>query len=129
MEIEDSLRIFLTTATSREKRDRILNFLSSKKGQVKFFKLLSHDFIKYLDNSNFIPKLSEKELDQSGYLYCSHKIHSKQGSPLKILYNSAPWEGSWLLISESGKVAIYRPEGKIDDEIHIRTNHIAGKVS
>jgi len=120
MNVPEGLFFFLSSALVKSKRERFLGFLKNGKGQKKFARSLDHDLFKFLDKNLFVTKLSEKVLSQSGNLFCSNGINSNSESSMIDLYGKAPWEGGWLLISKSGKFAIYRPEGRIDDEIHIK---------
>ncbi len=120
MNISKGLENFISQALVKNRRDRFRGFLSSKKGHQKFASSLDHDLEKALDNSNFVAKLSDKELQQRGELYCSNGVTNDSEVLMVDLYGKAPWEGGWLLLNKDGTLAIYRPEGKIDDEIHIK---------
>ena len=119
MNISDGLRLFLSNALINSKRDRYIGFLSNNKGHIKFSKSLSHDFISCLDRSLFTNKFSDEVLNQSGDLYCANGVTNGSEASMMVLYGKAPWEGGWLLINKTGKLAIYRAEGKIDDEVYI----------
>ena len=120
MNISEGLKFFLGTALIKAKRERFLGFLSNSKGHKKLASSLDHDLAKFLDTTLFVKKISEKEMTQLGDLYCSNGVTSNSESSMLDLYGKAPWDGGWLLISKSGKIAIHRPEGRIDDEIHIK---------
>jgi hypothetical protein len=120
MHISEGLENFIHNALLKSKRDRILGFLTKEKNHKKFSSALDHDFEKYLDTTKFVSKLSESELEQVGNLYCSNGVTNNSESPMVNLYGKAPWEGGWLLINKMGTLGIYRPEGRVDDEIHIK---------
>lgn len=119
MTISESLRVFLANALAKSKRDRYIRFLSNNKGRLKFSKSLNHDFISCLNRDFFTNKFSGEVLSQSGFLYCANGDANDSEASMQELYGKAPWEGGWLLISKTGKIAIYRAEGKIDDEVYI----------
>ena len=120
MKISSGLEHFLSEALTKNKRDRFIGFLSSAKGHIKFFKALDHDFVKHLDSTKFVEKIPEVELEQFGDLFCSNCVANDSNDSMTNLYGKAPWEGGWLLLNKHGTIAIYRPEGRIDDEIYIR---------
>jgi hypothetical protein len=120
MKINSSLENFINKALIKSKRERLVGFLSSAKGHVKFCKALSHDLEKYLDQAKFVSKFSESELEQPGDLYCSNGVTNDNEDLMVNLYGKAPWEGGWLLLNKLGTIAIYRPEGRIDDELYIK---------
>lgn len=120
MKISEGLKFFLSAALIKTKRDRFIGFLSNNKGHIKFARSLDHDLIKSLNTDLFVKKISENEMTEQGDLYCSNGVTNNSESSMVDLYGKAPWDGGWLLISKSGKIAIHRPEGRIDDEIHIK---------
>ena len=120
MIITDGLKFFIKHALVKSKRDRYLSLFDNKKGQLKFYKSLDHEFSKALNPSKFVEKITDKEMQQAGSLYCSNGVTSNSETSIEYLYGKAPWEGGWLLINENGTLAIYRPEGMIDDEVHIK---------
>jgi len=120
MNISLGLEYFISEALVKSKRDRFVGFLSSAKGQVKFSKSLDHEFVSYLNKSKFSSKFPQSELEQTGDIYCSNGVTNNSVETMANLYGKAPWEGGWLLLNKSGTIAIYRPEGKIDDELYIK---------
>ncbi|MCU7920531.1 MAG: hypothetical protein KZQ95_19570 [Candidatus Thiodiazotropha sp. (ex Epidulcina cf. delphinae)] len=120
MDISEGLESFIKRSVIKSKRDRYLGFLASVKGQIKFAKSLDHDFEKVLDDSKFVQKIERNELEQPGDLFCSNGVTNNTAISMYDLYGKAPWEGGWLLINKEGNLAIYRPEGRIDDELCIR---------
>ena len=120
MHITEGLEHFINNALLKSKRDRILGFLVNEKNHKKFYSALDHDFEKCIDTKKIIKKLTESELNQVGNLYCSNGVTDNSETPMVNLYGKAPWEGGWLLINKTGTLGIYRPEGRIDDEIHIK---------
>ncbi len=120
MNISKGLENFINRALVKNKRDRFRGYLASERGHRKFAHSLDHDLEKALDTSHFVAKLSDKELKQQGDLYCSNGVTNDCEASMFDLYGKAPWEGGWLLLNIEGTFAIYRPEGRIDDEIHIK---------
>lgn len=120
MKISAGLGNFLKNALLKNRCDRILEFLASEKNHKKFSSTLSHDFLGFLDATKFITKLSDSEMNEVGDLYCANGVTSDSEASLVNLYGKAPWEGGWLLVNKKGTLGIYRPEGRIDDEIHIK---------
>ncbi len=120
MNISEGLESFIKRAVIKSKRDRYLGFLTSAKGRMKFAKSLDHDFETVLDESKFVQNLERSELDQPGDLFCSNGVTSNTSTSMYDLYGKAPWEGGWLLINKKGNIAIYRPEGRIDEELCVR---------
>ena len=120
MKISRGLELFLSEALIKSKRERFLNFLGSDKGQIKFAKSLSHDLEKFIEPTKVVSRFSGSELKQQGNLYCSNGVTNDSFDTMINLYGKAPWEGGWLLVNKQGTLAIYRPEGKIDDELYIK---------
>ncbi len=120
MNISKGLEVFIKKAVVKTKRERYLGFLKSTKGQIKFAKSLDHDLEKALDNSKYVSEIGRSELEQNGELFCSNGVTNNTDTSMYNLYGKAPWEGGWLLINKQGTLAIYRPEGRIDDELFIK---------
>lgn len=120
MNISIGLERFINEAVVKSKKNRFIGFISSTKGHEKFSKSLSHELMKYLNESKFCSKFSQSELEQFGDLYCSNGVTNNSEDTMSNLYGKAPWEGGWLLLNKSGTIAIYRPEGNIDDELYIK---------
>jgi hypothetical protein len=120
MNISRGLEHFINEALVKNKRDRFVGFLSTTKGHAKFSKSLDHDFVSYLNKSKFTFKFSASVLEQTGDIYCSSGFTNNSEDSMANLYGKAPWEGGWLLLNKSGSIAIYRPEGRIDDELYIK---------
>ena len=120
MNISKGLEYFISNALVKNKRDRFKGFLSSDKGHKKFARSLDHDFEKAIDKSTFVTSIDKKEMEQAGNLYCSNGVTNDSDTSMADLYGKAPWEGGWLLLNKEGTFAIYRPEGRIDDQIYIK---------
>jgi len=120
MNISPGLEHFINEAIAKSKRDRFVGFLSNPKGHAKFSKSLDHELVKYLIKSNFTSKFQQSEFEQNGDIYCSNGVTNNSVDTMANLYGKAPWEGGWLLLNKSGTIAIYRPEGRIDDELYIK---------
>lgn len=113
------LHQFIDKAIVNSKRNRVLGFTSSPKKFHKFANLLNHEFLNILDHTKFIPPFDINASKQSGFLICSNGVFNECEKGFSELYGKAPWEGGWLIINSSGNYAIYRPEGKIDNEVYI----------
>ena len=120
MKRSNGLEHFLSEALIKNKRERFIGFLANPKGRVKFAKSLDHEFEKFLNPTKLTSKFSVPELEQTGDLYCSNGVTNDNDDSMVNLYGKAPWEGGWLLLNKLGTIAIYRPEGKIDDELYIK---------
>ncbi len=120
MNITDGLKYFVSSALVKSKRERFVGFLSNTKGHKKFLGSLDHDLEKLLDSSKIVSDISKIDMEQQGDLYCSNGVANNSDLSMVNLYDKAPWEGGWLLINKQGSLAIYRPEGRIDDEIYIK---------
>jgi hypothetical protein len=117
--ISDGLRKFIDRAIVKSKRERVAGFIANSKNHTKFSRILDHELLGVLDNSNFREPIDVNSLNELGFLYCSNGVSSEIGTSINDLYGEAPWEGGWLIVNLSGSFAIYRPEGKIDDEVFI----------
>lgn len=120
MNISKGLKAFLNKAVVNSKRYRYLDLIKSTKGQRKFAKSLDHDFENALDKSKIVDEIERSELEQNGQLFCSNGVTNNTDTSMYNLYGKAPWEGGWLLINKEGTLAIYRPEGRIDNELYIK---------
>ncbi len=120
MNITDGLKYFIGSALVKSKRERFIGFLSNAKSHKKFLASLDHDLEKLLDCSKIVFDISMIDMEEQGDLYCSNGVSNDSDSSMENLYDKAPWEGGWLLINKQGSSAIYRPEGRIDDEIYIK---------
>ncbi len=119
MIISNGLQKFVNRAIMKSKRERFLGFLSKSKNHAKFAKALDHELIAIMDKSLFREPIDINASKEVGYLYCSNGVSSDRETPIAELYGKAPWEGGWLIVNSTGNFAIYRPEGKIDDEVFI----------
>ena len=119
MIISDGLRKFIDNAILKPKHERVTGFISNSKNHVKLARSLDHEFIKFLDKSNFRNSIDINSSNELGFLYCSNGVSSENETRIAELYGKAPWEGGWLIVNLTGDFAIYRPEGKIDDEVFI----------
>ena len=115
----EALCIFLQGAMSKQERDRYLELISSKKGQEKFLRDLDHSIESHIFESCKVEELTQQQWNQAGYLFTSRGVFGQPVEMLRTTYESAPWDGGWLLIGQSGIFGIFRPEGRIDDEIYI----------
>src|SRR5690606_30389438 len=120
MRENNGLKHFLRNTLIPNRRERLIGFLASEKGFIKFSKSLDHDLEKFLDKTKLSLEFSEFEFEQAGYLYCSSGAELNKEGTIANLYKEAPWVGGWLIISKSGELAIYRPEGRIDDELYFK---------
>ena len=120
MDITDGLKFFINSALVNSKRERFIGFLSNTKSHKKFLVSLDHDLEKFLDGSKVVSNISKIDMEQQGDIYCSNGEANNTNSSMVTLYDEAPWEGGWLLINKQGSSTIYRPEGRVDDEIYIK---------
>lgn len=120
MKTSSILEYFFRKALVKSKQERFVGFSSSKKGLTKILKSLDDELLSCLNNEIFTSKFPNSELDQIGNFYCSNGTINEGVESMRHLYDSAPWEGGWLLMSDPESIAIYRPEGKIDSELYIR---------
>ncbi len=111
---------FVREAVIKRKRERYVGYLVNKKGQTKFLAALDHDLLRDIDDSKAVNELSEKEWLMHGYFYSSQGAYDIPNKTITEAYEKAPWEGGWLILSESGGLGVYRPEGRIDGEIYIK---------
>lgn len=115
----NALSVFLKGALVKEKQDRYLGFISSKKGREKFLRDLDHAIEGYIVASRKVSELKQQQWNENGYLFTSRGIFGEPVENLKAAYESASWDGGWLLVSHSGTIGVFRPEGRIDDEMYI----------
>ena len=120
MNSTEAISTFIKGALSRQKHDRYLGFVNSAKGQTKFLKELDHSIEKVVDKSKVYKNITDSEWNESGYLFSSNGVFGKSVENIKAAYDSAIWDGGWLIINESGVFGILRPEGRMDDELYIR---------
>ncbi|MDP7592126.1 MAG: hypothetical protein QF552_05400 [Litorilituus sp.] len=119
MIISNGLLSFINKAILKPKREHVLAFLANTKNHIKFARTLDHEFMNLLDKSNFKDSIDINSSNDLGFLYCSNGFSTETETRIGELYGQAPWEGGWLIVNLSGTFAIYRPDGKIDDEVFI----------
>lgn len=117
---DDLIATFVKNVINKNKQNRYIGFLSTEKGHKKFLASLDHDLERDLKDKLPIEKFSELEWAANCFLYSSGGEFNSPQVSFKTAYENAPWDGGWLLISDSGKRAIFRPEGRIDDELFIK---------
>ena len=116
----DSITTFIKSVINKNKQNRYLGFLSTEKGQKKFLASLDHDLERDLKDALPIEKFSEPEWATNCFLYSSRGEFNSPQVSFKSAYENAAWDGGWLLISDSGKRAIFRPEGRMDGEFFFK---------
>ncbi len=120
MESTEHLAKFIREAVCKPKRERYAGYLANKKGKLKFLAALDHDLEKDIKLSKSVKELSENDWSRSGVFYSSRGAYAIHSETIKQAYENAPWEGGWLILSKTGKYGIYRPEGRMDDELYIK---------
>jgi len=120
MDAVEAITLFIQRIGPKEKRERYTGFVSNKKNRKKFLDALDHDLVAEIDNSKAINKLDEKEWNQPGFLYSSNGTFGEEITSLKAGYDKASPYGGWLILSQSARIAVFRPEGKIDDELYFK---------
>ncbi len=120
MEAVEAITLFIQGMVAKGKRDRYAGFVSATKNRRKFLDALDHALGSEIDPARVVATLSEKDWSQPGFLYASDGTFGMAVRSLKEGYDSASPYGGWLIFSQSAGVAIFRPEGKIDDELYLR---------
>lgn len=120
MDAIEAVTKFINHAVVNHRRERYLGFISGAKSRHKFLDALDHLLASQLDESLAVGALSEAEWRQPGYLYSSDGIFGGEIGSLRDGYEHAPDEGGWLIVGQSASAAIFRPEGRIDDELYFR---------
>jgi len=120
MEENRPIYTFIKGAVQKHKQERYIGFLSSKKRQLKLLASLDHDLARDLNSNKEVDGLSESEWKSPCVLYSNQGAFGKLHVSIKRVYEELPWEGGWLIISECGEFGVYRPEGRIDDELFIK---------
>ncbi len=120
MQSTENLAKFIREVVIKTKRDRYAGYLANKKGKAKFLAALDHDLERDIETSKTVKELSENEWSRSAVFYSSQGAYGVQSKTIKQAYENAPWEGGWLILSETGNYCVYRPEGRMDDELYIK---------
>ena len=120
MQAVDAVILFIQLIVAKEKRERYAGFVTGTKNRKKFLDALDHALVAEIDTSRAVKKLDEKEWGHPGFLYSSNGTFGMELTSLKDGYDKAPPYGGWLILSQSARVAIFRPEGKIDDELYFK---------
>jgi hypothetical protein len=120
MDAVEAVTIFIRRIVSKEKQERYVGFVTGKNGRKKFLDALDHSLEKEIDISMAVKNLDDKEWIQPGFLYSSNGTFGTELNNLKDGYDKASPYGGWLILSQSAGIAIFRPEGKIDDEIFFK---------
>lgn len=111
---------FFQAIVQKHRRDRYAGYFGSEKGRRKLLAALDHDLERDIEPKKIARFLSEKEWSQPGLLLSSSGIFGREYSSVRGAYDEAPWEGGWLVVGSTGKLGVYRPEGKSDDEVVIK---------
>lgn len=120
MDAVESITLFIQRVVAKEKQERYAGFVGNKKNRKKFLNTLDHALASEIDTSKSVKALSDKEWSNSGFLYSSDGTFGLELGSLKEGYDKASPYGGWLILSQSGRLAIFRPEGKIDDELYFK---------
>ena len=120
MDAVESVKLFIQRIVAKEKRERYTGFVGNMKNRKKFLDALDHALVSEIDTSKAVKALSEKEWNDSGFLYSSDGTFGVALASLKEGYDAASPYGGWLILGQSGQVAIFRSEGKIDEELYFK---------
>ena len=120
MESTEYLAKFIRKVVNKQKKERYVGYLTSNKGKIKFLAALDHDLERDIEKRKVVKELSENDWSMSGVFYSSNGSFGVHSETIKEAYENAPWEGGWLILSETGRYGVYRPEGKMDDELYIK---------
>lgn len=111
---------FVEHAVAVDRRDRLAGFAGKASTRAKFLATLDHALAKAIDESLVVASLAPGEWNEASLLYASDGSFGAPAKSLREGYDRASPHGGWLLLSASGRVAILRPEGRIDDERFLR---------
>jgi hypothetical protein len=120
MDAVESVTLFIQRVVAKEKRERYVGFVGSTKNRGKFLDTLDHALASEMDISKAVKAFSDNEWNNSGFLYSSDGTFGIELGSLKEGYDKASPYGGWLILSQSGLIAILRPEGKIDEELYFK---------
>ena len=120
MEGSTHLARFLRGCVTKRKRERYAGLVSQKKGQKKFLSALDHDLERDIDQARVVDRFSDIDWTRSAIFYSSRGSYGIPAATVRQAYDNAPWDGGWLIVSASGICGVYRPEGRMDDEMFIK---------
>lgn len=115
-----AITVFIQRAIIKEKRGRYAGFVAGTSSKHKFLETLDHVLARHVDVKKAVGALNDSEWRKPGYLYASDGSFGKTLESLRAGYDNAPAEGGWLIVSQSAEAAIFRPEGRMDDELYFR---------
>ncbi len=116
----EAVTLFIRGMVAKGKRDRYAGYVSATKSRRKFLDALDHALSSEIVPARVVATLSEKDWSQPGFLYASDGTFGMAVKSLRDGYDSASPYGGWLILSQSAGVAIFRPEGRVDDELYLR---------
>jgi hypothetical protein len=120
MDAAELVNAFIKHVVIKDKQERYTGFVGSRKNRKKFLDALDHQLESEVDLSKSTKSLDEKEWNAAAMLYSSNETFGMAFNSLKEAYEQASSYGGWLILDLSGHVAIFRPEGKIDDELYFK---------
>ena len=116
----EALKNFISRIVQKHRRERYVGYLNSKKGIKKLLAALDHDLENDFELRVVAKSLSKAEWESSAIILTSAGKFKEEYQSVREAYDKAPWEGGWVIISESALYGIYRPEGRIDNEVFIK---------
>jgi hypothetical protein len=120
MDAAELVNVFIQRVVVKEKQARYTGFVGSSKNRKKFLEALDHKLSSEIDLSKTTKSLDGKEWRTAAVLYSSNGTFGMTFNSLKEAYEQASSYGGWLILGLSGHVAIFRPEGKNDDELYFK---------
>lgn len=116
MDATTCLSHFLERAVVAGRRDRLAGFAGKTSTRAKFLECLDHALVSAIDETFVVASLLPTDWQDTAFLFSSEGTFGAPVATLREGYEKAPAYGGWLLVSGSGRAAILRPEGRIDDE-------------
>ncbi len=120
MDAVEAITRFIQRSIIKEKRERYAGFVQSQKSRKKFLEALDHGLASAIDTSRAVATLAHEDWSQPGFLYSNDGAFGEELGSLREGYEEASPYGGWLILSQSAAIAIFRPEGKIDDELYFK---------
>jgi hypothetical protein len=120
MDAEAAVKLFIKRIIAKQKRPRYSASVERDATRKKFLDALDHDLAWHVDEMAAVQELSDEEWNSPAYRYASDGAFGEDVGTLREGYEHASPHGGWLLIGQSGDVAIYRPEDRVDDELFFR---------
>lgn len=116
MNATELIKRFIDQVVVPTKRERYSSFVESANNRHKFLDVLDHKLESELDLSKAKKSLDEKAWNAGAVLFSSSGSFGAEYSSVKEAYEVAAPEGGWLILDRTGRFAVFRAEGRIDDE-------------